>query len=511
MEEGRRMSARGKVYLVGAGPGDPLLITMRGWMALREADSVIYDRLASVELLREAKKGADLIEVGKKPGGPSCSQEEINLLLVERAMSGEKVVRLKNGDPFIFGRGFEEVLYLSKKGVDFEIIPGPSSATAVPACAGIPLTHRGLARSVAIITGHTMEGDGFPEHAWESLARGCDTLVILMGAGNLEKIADKLTEAGADPEKPAAAISWGATFREKVIIGSLGDLPRKLEAESPNAPVTLVIGDTVGLGDVIRRRLAEKLLREKTVLVPRKWDPEDGLTRLLVLEGAFVYNVPAIMVEEGSQSEIMEAFTGDVKYDLVIFTSKNSISHLFKHLWRCGFDARVLAGCLLCAIGPGTARALEDHGLRADLVPASFSTRGIQAALKNTSLEGARVLLARSNLSDQGLKGFLEKKGAEVREIHPYQVQLAAEIDHALVEALEKRKIDVILLTSPSTVSGLINLVGGKRELLRGLTVGCIGPVTARAARKAGIDVSFRASVYSNEGLVRALVDYLGR
>lgn len=496
---------------MGAGPGDPELITLKGWRILREADTVIHDRLVSGEILRHAREGANLIEVGKRPGGPSFDQEEICRLLAERASAGEMVLRLKNGDPFVFGRGSEEALYLAERGVDFEVIPGLSSATAVPSSAGIPLTHRGLSRSVAIITGHTMEATGTPQHDWKGIVSGFDTLVILMGHGNLAWIVEKLLDAGMRPRKPAAAISWGTTSMEKVVLSPLADLPRALEQEKAGPPLILVIGETVGLGDRIRPCLSNKALSGKRVLIMRDEGSENGLARQLAANGARVLHVPAIRVEENPSAKVVAAFERGEGYDWVVFTSRNAVDLLFRHLERAGFDARVFFGSRLCAIGPGTAHALGRHHLRADAVPKTYSTRGLLSMLRKSGLAGEKILLVRSSLADHRLKKSLEKAGAMVEETHPYRVQVAEGEDPRLIEEFARGDVDVVLLTSPSTVAGLLNLIGGKRELLDGVTVGCIGPITAKSAQAAGIQVSFRAARYCDDGLIQALIDHLGR
>lgn len=505
------MSGRGKVYLVGAGPGDPELMTLKGLRLLKEADTVIHDRLVSAEILRHAREDATLIEVGKTPGGPSFDQEEICRLLVERASAGEKVLRLKNGDPFIFGRGGEEVLYLAEKGVDFEIVPGLSSAIAVPTSAGVPLTHRGLSRSVAILTGHTMEGEGFPDHKWEWVARGCDTLVVLMGHGNLARIVKKLQEAGIEPLKPAAAISWGTTPGEKVVFSSLADLPRRSEEEGVGPPLTLIIGETVRIGERIRPFLTEKALSGKKILLLSDERSGESLARDLSSAGGVVLHIPAIRVEENHDEKVSEFFGRNARYDWVIFTSKNAVDHLFRHLERAGSDARVFAGSSICAIGPGTARSLERHHLRADALPRTYSTRGVLSMLCKLGVEGKRVLLVRSNLSDPSLREALKRAGAEVEEIHPYRVRVVDREHVGLIDMLTRKEVDIVLLTSPSTVMGLLNMTGKRKELLKGLIMGCIGPVTARSALSAGIPVSFQAREYCDQGLVRALIDHLGR
>ncbi len=499
---------KGKVYLVGAGPGDPLLISVKGAMALQEADVVVYDRLVSRGILRLAREDARLIYAGKEPGGPGMPQTTINRLLCRLASSGCTVVRLKGGDPLLFGRGGEEAEYLVRRGIDVEIVPGITSALAVPAYAGIPVTHRGVSRSVAVVTGHTLEGDG-EDVDWEGIARSCDTVVVLMARESLARIVGRLLAAGLDPGTPAAAVQYGTTGAQRTAVATLEGLERAVLKQGIQSPLVLVFGQVVAM----RERLLwweRQPLFGMGILLLRASGQEVYLSQRLSRMGANVIHVPAIRIRRNLdvfESGVLKR-TGE--YHWVVFTSPNAVDHCIGGLWERGIDSRSFSGARLVALGPGTKRSLQRFGLRADLMPDRHSVLGLMQTLENTDMRGQRLLLVRSELATRDLRDFLERKGASVVEVHPYRVEIVEERDHDLIRRFKAGEISTVLLTSPSTVRGLINLIGGETEVLSGSVIGCIGPVTAEAARNSGMKVDFVAETHSEEGLIESLLSFQG-
>lgn len=506
-EEREGDKGAGKVYLVGAGPGDPLLITLKGAMLLGEADVVVHDRLVPEEVLHLCGRRSRLVCAGKEPGGHTLTQEEINELLLREALVGRKVVRLKGGDPFLFGRGGEEMEYLAGKGVAVEVVPGVTSALAVPAYAGIPVTHRGLVRSVAVVTGRTC--DGGPEGVdWKGIVRSCDTVVVLMGRGSLGEIVAGLLAGGLAPGTPAAAVKWGTTAAQRTVVSPLHRLEHAVLEAGLGSPMVLVVGEVVTL----RERLSwweRKPLFGKVVLLLRAAGQESGMRRALAALGARVVHVPAIRVSRNDHPSVEEALDELRDFHWVIFTSPNAVTYLLDALGRREKDARAFGEGKIVALGPGTRKALRERGLRADLVPLRHSVEGIKEAFMDVDLPGVRFLLVRSEMASSDLREFLESKGASVLEIHPYRVEIVEEPDRSLVHSFRRGEIDVVLLTSPSTARGLHRLVSGDMEIIAKSLVGCIGPVTAEEAKGLGMKVAFTAEEHCEEGLMKSLLRFL--
>ena len=497
------MGNKGKVYLVGAGPGDPGLITVKGLKCLAEADVIVYDHLIDQGLLSGAKEGAELIYVGKKAGAHTLSQEEINAVLLVKADQGKMVVRLKGGDPFILGRGGEEAEALAANNIPFEVVPGVTAAVAAPAYAGIPLTHRRLSSSFAVATGHEESS------AISKLAS--DTLVFLMGVANLTSIASKLTQGGLSPTTPAALIQWGTTPRQKVIQGTLGNIALVAREENITPPAVLVVGKVVELGHKLSWfDERSKPLFGKRVLVTREESRTRKLRRLLEFEGAWPIEVPAIKIKA-----IPDQYLGDIilrfpDFNWLILTSVNGVQALFDHLYRNDMDVRKLSNLSICAIGSATAESLRQRGLVADLVPSQYTSQGILDSFRERGIDGQRVLLLRSQLANPDLPQGLLRLGAQVEEMAIYHVLPASTTDEETRRLLAQEKIDVITFTSPSTIKGLLALVGGDVAILNEALVACLGPVTATQARKVGLKVDVMAKKHTMEGLVEALVERYG-
>jgi uroporphyrinogen III methyltransferase/synthase len=493
----------GRVTLVGAGPGDPGLITLHGVEALRQADAVVYDYLASPELLAHAPEQAELIYVGKQAGRHTLAQSEINALLVRLAREGKRVVRLKGGDPFVFGRGGEEAEALVAAGVPFDVVPGVTSAIAAPAYAGIPVTHRGVASSLAIVTGHEDPQKATSAIDWGSLA-GIDTLVFLMGVANLPAIAAELIAHGRRSDTPAAVIQWGTVGRQRTVTGTLADIATRVEEAGLGSPAVTVVGAVVGLRERLRWFDRRPLLGLR-VLVTRTREQAGRLAEGLRALGAEPVECAVIETAPPLDWAPLDRAIGELgAYRWIAFTSANGVEAFFARLALAGRDARALAGARLAAIGPATAAALAARGLRADVVPAEFVAEALADALGD--VRGARVLLARADIARPALAERLRAAGALVDEVVAYRTVRPEGLEARLRQALAGA--DVVTFTSSSTVRNLFEALGPSEaaQALRGVAVACIGPVTAQTARELGLEPAVVAEEYTIEGLLEALV-----
>jgi uroporphyrinogen III methyltransferase/synthase len=501
----------GVVHLVGAGPGDPGLLTRRGEALLRRAEVVVYDRLVAPELLRLCRAGAQLVYVGKEAGGDRVSQDEINRLLVELGRSGREVVRLKGGDPFVFGRGGEEALALRSAGVPFEIVPGVSSALAAPACAGIPVTHRGLAASVTIATGH--EDPRKPESsiAWSQLANGADTLVFLMGVEQLPAITERLLAAGRSPDEPAALVRWGTTSEQETLIATLVTVADQARARDLKPPAVLVVGRVVDLQKRLSWREARPL-HGRRVLVTRAREQASALSERLAELGARPLEFPGIRIEPlRDASELDAALARLGQFSWVILTSANGVRAAFERLAAAGRDARAFGGLRVGAIGPATAAALAERGIRADFIPTAFTSEAIASELAPLLSSDDRILLLRADIAPRVLVDQLGRSGAAVENVTAYRTVPDLGSRDEVRQLLRSGQIDVVTFTSSSTVRNLVDVLGDDRHLLSSCLVACIGPVTAATASERGLRVDVVAPLHTIEGLVEALVEALSR
>jgi uroporphyrinogen III methyltransferase/synthase len=495
----------GRVALVGAGPGDPGLITVAGLERVRGADVIVYDRLASEYLLKEAKEGAELLYVGKLPGD-SHDQGGINQVLVDRAREGKRVVRLKGGDPFVFGRGGEEAEALREAGIPFEVIPGVTSSIAVPAYAGIPVTHRGVAVSFAVITGH--EDPTKPESAidWSGIARGADTLVFLMGVKNLPDIVANLAASGRAPDTPVAVIQQGTTTAQRTVTGTLGDIVQVVQDAGITPPAITVVGEVVRLRETLSW-FENRPLFGKRVLITRTRRQASVLARLLAEEGAIPVELPSIEIEPVEDRTAIEAGVDRLRsgeYDWAGFTSANAVELFFELIAERDLDARVFGASRVFAIGPATAAALAAHGITPDIVPPEYVAEAVVEAMKPHLAPGARMFLPRAEAARPELVQGLESLDAAVDEIPVYRAVVPAEVPPEALDALRNGDIDIVTFTSSSTVRNLVTMLGGADALQRPL-IACIGPITADTARELGLRVDVMASEYTVEGLVETL------
>jgi len=505
---------KGKVYLVGSGPGDPGLLTLKAKECIEKAHVVIYDYLANRIFLNYARKDAELIYVGKEGGRHTVGQNEINRLIVEKASEGLIVVRLKGGDPFIFGRGGEEAQELVKAGISFEVVPGVTSAIAVPAYAGIPLTHRDFTATVAFVTGHedpTKETSGI---SWDKLATGIGTLVFLMGVGNLPKIAASLMEHGRSPETPVAVIRAGTVPGQRTVTGSLGNIGDIAQKEKIKPPAIIVVGDVVSL----RKELnwfEERPLFGKRILVTRAREQASDFVARLSELGAECVEFPTIEVIPPPSWKDLDRAIGNLEtYQWLVFTSVNGVKYFFERLEDSGKDVRNLKGIRIASIGPKTADAVRRKGVKPDLVPEEYRAEAVVEAFRKHRVEGLRILLPRAAEAREVLPQELEKMGAAVEVVEAYRT-VKPEGDKDEIRAmLVKGDIHMVTFTSSSTVNNFMEMFEGESDQLlkwmKKVTVACIGPVTAKTAEQRGLSVQITPSDYTIEALAKTIVDWFG-
>ncbi len=496
------MSARaGVAYLVGAGPGDPGLMTARSLQLIASADSIFYDRLIPPGALAGARKEAELVYVGKAPGVPSVPQEEIGERLVAAAREGRSVVRLKGGDPFVFGRGGEEGEALRAAGVEFEVVPGVTAGVAASAYAGIPVTHRDDASAVAFVTGH--EDPEKPESAldWAALAGFPGTLVFYMGVKRLGENAAALVAGGRDAEEPAAAVERGTWPGQRTVVATLGTIAEAVAREGIKAPALIVVGAVAGRREELEW-LERRPLHGRRVVVTRARAEASGLAATLRELGAEVVELPAIRIEPRTEStEVGAAVAAIERYSLICLTSPNGVRLLFEALAAAGKDARALAGATVAAIGPGTARELAARGIRADVVPERFVAEALAEALAGFEVEGRSVLVARAAEARDVLPEALRERGAEVDVLALYETVREQPGEEAVAAA---EGADYLTFTSSSTVRNLVEALG--ERFPAGARVVSIGPVTSETARELGLRVDVEAERHDIDGLLTALL-----
>jgi uroporphyrinogen III methyltransferase/synthase len=485
----------GRVWLAGAGPGDPGLLTARVLELIATADVIVHDRLIPPTALDGARPDAELVYVGKEGGGEQVAQDEIERVLVEHASAGRLVLRLKGGDPFVFGRGGEEAETLRAAGVEFEVVPGVTAGVAAPAYAGIPVTHRDAASAVAFVTGH--EDPVKPESAldWRALAAFPGTVVVYMGVRRLDAIASAMIGGGRSPDQPAALIERGTYPGQRVATGTLSTIAHVASAEGIKAPAIAVFGEVAAL----RERLAwfeRRPLAGVSVAVTRARAQASGLAARLRSLGAAVVEAPAIRVAgiDGPAPSLS-------RYDLVCVTSPNGAGFLFERLYAAGQDARALAGARVAAIGPGTARALRGHGVIADVVPERFVAESLVEALADVPVK--RALIARAAEARDVLPDALRERGAEVDVLALYETVASPLAAGDLTAATEAT---YVTFTSSSTVRYFFDALGPGVSLSPATRLVSIGPVTSESLRERGLEPHVEASQHDIDGLLDALV-----
>lgn len=486
----------GKVYIIGAGPGDAGLITLKAVEALLAVDVVVYDNLVNEELLKFAPSQAKFIYAGKKGGDHTLSQDRINELLVKEARAGNTVARLKGGDPFIFGRGGEEAQILAENNIEFEIIPGVTSAIAVPAYAGIPLTHRGFTSTVAFVTGHEDPTKEKSDIDWSALAK-IGTLVFLMGVKNLPQITKELIKNGKAPETPVALIRNGSLPTQQVLVGMLSNIVILAHANDFRPPAILVVGGVVDLRDTLRW-FDNKPLFGLGVVITRPERQADDLARLLLEQGANPISFPTIAIEPPDDwGELDKALKQLESYHWLIFTSANGVRFFFERLRQKEKDIRDLKGRKICCIGPATARQIEEKDIKVDMVPDEFIAEGILKSFSALDVRGKRFLLPRAAKARDILPEGLKKMGAMVDVVKTYRTVNSGRKKEEFMTLLEARAVDVITFTSSSTVEKFVEIMGKDFVVPPQVRVACIGPVTASTAKKAGFQVDIEQKEYN--------------
>lgn len=497
----------GKIYLIGAGPGDPGLITVKGLQCISEADVVVYDYLASPRLMKHAKPGAELIYVGKMGGNHTLSQDGINELLVEKGRLGLKVARLKGGDPFVFGRGGEEAQVLRKAGVAFEIVPGVTSAVAAPAYAGIPITHRDHTTSVTFVTGHEDPNKAQSTINWNNLTTG--TVVFFMGVKNLPMIVENLIKAGRSPETPAALVRWGTTAKQKTVTGNLSNIREVAEKAGITAPAIIVVGEVVQL----REELAwfeNAPLFGKKIAVTRSREQASSLVEKLSDLGADCVECPTIKIEPIKNERLNNAINTLKNYDWLIFTSVNGVSCFFDTLFEMGLDSRAIGGLKTAVIGPATQEKLLSYGIKADVVPESYVAESVIKAFEKEEVKGKKFLLPRAKDARAILPEKLAEMGGTVDEIITYEAVEDTDKSSEMLSLLKKNEIDMVTFTSSSTVSNFVKLLPENEisGLMKDVKVASIGPITSETARKLGLQVDIEADEFTIPGLCDAILKF---
>jgi len=501
---------QGKVYLVGAGPGDPGLITVKGLECIQKADVLINDYLASPILLRYAPKHAEIIYVGKKAGDHTFTQDQINALMVEKAREGSTVVRLKGGDPFVFGRGGEEAEALMKADVYVEIVPGVTSAVAVPAYAGIPLTHRKYTSTFAIVTGHEDPNKKESKIDWPALAKGIGTIVFLMGVKNLPRIARQLIHHGKRPDTPVALIRWGTTPKQVTVTGTLETIAGRVAAAGLKAPAIIVVGDVVELRQTLKW-CEHKPLLGKTIVVTRARQQASELVNRLNELGAQCLECPTIeVVPPNDTKPLDEAIERLATYDWLVFTSVNAVNFFFDRLFAVGRDVRALHHMRTAVVGPATEKRLFDFGIKSDIVPQSYRAESVVKAFGGQDVSGKKILLPRAKKARPVLPAELAKMGAVVDDITVYETQAVADDANSLITKLKEGAVDLITFTSSSTVKNFYALLPPDplETMLQGVSIASIGPITADTARDLGFKVDIIAESYTIPGLCEAIQQY---
>jgi len=497
----------GRVYLVGAGPGDPGLITVLGQELLSRADVVVYDHLVSPRVLELTPPAAERICVGKQPGRRGPGQQQINSLLVERARRGLMVVRLKGGDPFLFGRGGEEAIALTEAGVPFEVVPGVTAGLAAAAYAGVAVTMRGISSGVCLVTGHEASDKAESALDWQALARWPGTLVFYMSVSRLSSICQDLTLSGLSAETPALAIQWGTTVRQRVVEAPLGRLAQAARRARLEPPAVIVIGQVVRLREQLKW-FERRPLSGRRIVVTRPRSSSGVLTARLEALAAEVIEVPVIRIESPQDPRpLQEALAEIASFEWVILTSGNAVEAVFRTLSEMGLDGRALAGRKVCAIGSATAARLKEFGLRADAQPSRFSTEGILSMFRSSGgLAGARVLLPRSDLAGGALAVGLAALGARVHEVVAYRVAFHDCDVSEVCRLLVRNELHWLTFTSGSTVRGFLRLVGHEALRSAGARIASIGPSTSAALAEFGLVPAVEAQPHTAAALADAIV-----
>lgn len=501
---------QGKVILIGAGPGHPGLLTIKGKEWIEKADVIIYDYLANERLLDCARGDAEKIYVGKKRGDHTLSQQQINELIINRSNEGKLVARLKGGDPFIFGRGGEEAEELANAGIDFEIVPGVTAAISVPAYAGIPLTHRNHTSTVAFVTGHEGFAKGHSDIAWDKIATGIGTLVFFMGVKNLPNIVKNLVDNGRDKNTPISIVRWGTTYKQETVIGTLENIVSLAKKSKIKPPAIIVVGDVVKLKEKLDW-FENKPLYKKQIIVTRAREQASDFANLLESNGAWPIEFPAIETVPPDSWEALDSAIQNIeKYNWLIFTSANGVKYFLQRLKENKRDVRYLKGIKLCTIGPKTAEVLEKLGIRVDYMPSEYKAEAIIEGLGSKEIKGKKILIPRAAVAREVLPEELAKMGAAVDVVEAYKTVRPEKKTDGIKKMLKNKEIDAITFTSSSTVINFVDMFKKEEisDLINGVPIACIGPITAKTAEKYGLKASIIPEHYTIEAFTDAIVDF---
>jgi uroporphyrinogen III methyltransferase / synthase len=502
------MTSNGKVYIIGAGPGDYKLMTIKAAESIAKADVIVYDRLINRKILKLARKDAELIYVGKMPDYHAASQETINGILVMKALEGKVVARVKGGDPFMFGRGGEEAESLKDNNIEFDIVPGITSAIAVPAYAGIPITHRDFCSSLHIITGHERPDKENSLLDYKLIAELRGTLIFLMGVKNLPEIAGNLIAYGKCADTPAAVIEKGTTANQRVVTGTLEDIYSKVVEAGIKSPAVIVVGRVVELGNKLKWFPRGRLAGKK-VIVTRSREQASVLVERIEELGGEALEMPSIkIVEPENQNLIDPVFNAIEDFKWIVFTSVNGVKAFFERMSAKRIDIRRILGAKFCAVGEATAQELRKYQLFADYMPEKYTTEYLLEGMLERILPGEKVLLARADIGSKELSKGLRQKGIDFVDLTVYKTVSENMSSRDWLEIVQEEKPDFITFASSSTVRNFLACIGNENiDSIKDIKVVCIGPVTAKTAEDMGLKVSAVADVYTIDGLVKKLVE----
>ena len=497
---------QGKVYLVGAGPGDYKLMTLKGLECIKKSDVIVYDRLANEKYLKEANENCEFIYVGKASSNHALPQDKINEVITNKAKEGKTVTRLKGGDPYVFGRGGEEAEFLLDNGIEFEVVPGITSAIGGLCYAGIPITHRDYASSFHVITGH-LKDDENDELNWNALANNEGTLVFLMGISNLKKISNKLIKEGKSKDTPVALISWATRYNQSVVTGNLEDIYDIAMKEGVKPPTLIVVGSVVNL----RKKLnffENKPLFGKNILVTRARAQSSKLATKIMDLGGNPIEIPTIRIEKVDDNKELENEINNISnYNYLILTSQNGVNIFFDKLYEMNLDSRCLANMKICAIGPATEKELRNRGIIADIVPEKFVAEAMYDKLKNMLNSTDKILIPRSANS----RDFLVEKLREictVKEVHTYKTEMENKYKEEIISLLNENNLDYITFTSSSTVSNFIDIIGVDNiDKLKNVKIISIGPITSNKAKELGLNVYKEPTNYTINDLINCIIE----
>ena len=496
------------VYLVGSGPGDPGLITVKGLECIKKADVIVYDYLVNSVLLRNARKDVELIYVGKKGNQHTMEQGDINQLLVDKAMENKIVTRLKGGDPYVFGRGGEEAIVLHENNIPFEVVPGITAAIASPNYAGIPVTHRTCTSTFGLITGHEDPTKDQSDVDWEKLSTGLGTLTFYMGIKNLPNIVNQLVKHGRSEDTPVAVIRWGTTTHQETVTGTLSTIVEIAKDIKP--PAITIVGEVVNLRDQLNW-FESRPLFGKTIIVTRSRDQASVFSDQLIELGANVLEYPTINITSPDDFGPLDRELENLgSTDWLIFTSVNGVDAFFNRIFELGRDVRDLKGVKICSIGPSTTERIKGFHVTIDCQPPKYVAESVVEALKKIEeIKGKRFLMPRTDIARSYIPEELEKIGAEVSDIIAYKTVLATDGDNIVLNKLKDGEVDIVTFTSASTVKNFVKIIGKDNlsAFKNNVQFASIGPITNESAEEMDIDISIKAEEYTIPGLVQAIVD----